>query len=126
MSMTDISLRDHFAGEVLVAVYSEVYDGSGYIQDFSIVAKRCYQMADAMITERDAKAYEAYERRCLKESEARDKEAVQYNWKEVGVIISNKEPTETDTVVFRNDQYLAWRWLVPSLNPMFSSCKDEP
>ena len=108
MSMTDISLRDHFAWLAIQGVYPESSVGNWKDADLACIAKRCYALADAMLAERESK------------------EAVQYNWKEVGVIISNKEPTETDTVVFRNDQYLAWRWLVPSLNPMFSSCKDEP
>lgn len=44
-----MTLRDYFAGQALTGVFH----GSDFDYDDEIVARRCYQVADAMIAERE-------------------------------------------------------------------------
>ena len=49
----DVGLRDYFAGQALIGADVFAYDGDGAYDFFADAARRAYQLADAMLEERE-------------------------------------------------------------------------
>ena len=105
-----ISLRDHFAGEVLGSVYSEYTKGKNpeFFRQPSFIAKRCYEMADAMIAERDASSPKPE----FKYSGLSDDEIEEGFKRNLEALRKADKAPEASTAVFRNDQYIGENYMM--------------